>query len=82
MDELKAYVAGLASTQATPTTDQIRIEQLGRATGTVINSGIQYQVAVLVFILTFLLACATTIFISRTRAGWRLEALSERAARA
>ena len=55
VDELKAYVAGLASTQATPAEDQTRIEQLGQATGTVINPGVQYQVAVLVFILIFLL---------------------------
>ena len=33
VDELKAYLAGLASSQATPADDQIRIEQLGRATG-------------------------------------------------
>ena len=80
VDELKAYLAGLASSDATPANDQIRIEQLGRATGTVINPGVQYQVAVLAFIVTFLLACATTIFVSRIRAGWRLEALSERTA--
>jgi hypothetical protein len=82
VDELKAYLAGLASTQATPAKYQIRLEELGRATGTVINPGVKYQVALLVFILTFLLACASTIFISRIRAGWRLEALADRTARA
>ena len=82
VDELKAYLGGLASSQATPADDEIRIEQLGRATGLVINPGVKYQAALLVFILTFLLGCATTIFISRIRAGWRVEALSERAARA
>ena len=82
VDELKAYLAGLASSQATPAGDQIRIEQLGRATGTVINPGVRYQLALLVFIVTFLLACATTIFVSKIRAGWRLEALSEPTARA
>ncbi len=82
VDELKAYLAGLASSQATPANDQIRIEQLGRATGMVINSGVKYQLGLLVFILTFLLGCATTIVISRIRAGWRVEALSEGTARA
>ena len=82
VDELKAYLGGLASSQATPADDQIRIEQLGRATGMVINPGVKSQAALLVFILTFLLGCATTIFISRIRAGWRVEALSERTARA
>jgi hypothetical protein len=82
VDELKAYVAGLASSQATPAQDQVRVEQLGRATGVVINPGVKYQLALLVFILTFLLASATTILISRIRAGWRLEGLSDRTARA
>jgi hypothetical protein len=80
VDELKAYLAGVASSQATPASDQIRIEQLGRATGLVINPGVKYQLALLVFILTFLLACATTIAVSKIRAGWRLEKLSERTA--
>lgn len=78
--ELTAYVAGLTRTQATPAEDQIRLEQLGRATGTVVNPGVQYQLALLVFICTFLLVWATTIFISRIRGGWRLEALAERTA--
>ena len=79
-DELKAYLTGLATRQAVPTKDQIRVEQLGRATGIVLNPGVRYQLALLVFILTFLLASATTFFISRIRAGWQLEALSERTA--
>ncbi len=82
VDELKAYLAGLASSQATPASDQVRIEQLGRATGLVINPGVRYQLALVVFVLTFLLACATTVVISRVRAGWRLEAMSERTASA
>jgi hypothetical protein len=82
VDELKAYLAGLASSQATPANAQIRVEQLGRATGTVINPGVKYQAALVIFILTFLLGSATTIFISRIRAGWRVAALSEGSARA
>jgi hypothetical protein len=82
VDELKAYLSGLASSQATPASDQVRIEQMGRATGMVINPGVRYQLALIVFIVTFLLACATTVVISRIRAGWRLEAMSERTASA
>ena len=80
VDELKAYLAGLATTQDTPAKDQIRLEQLDRATGVVINPGVQYQVALLAFILTFLASCAMVTFIARVRAGWRLAAPSERAA--
>ena len=45
VDQLKAYLAGLATTQKTPSRDQIRVVQLGRATGTVINHGVEVQVA-------------------------------------
>jgi hypothetical protein len=80
VDELRSYVAGLATTQKTPAIDQIRLVQLGRATGVVINPGVQYQVALLAFLLTFLASCATAAFIARVRAGWRLAPLSERTA--
>jgi hypothetical protein len=80
VDQLKTYVSGAAAGQGTPTKDQIRLEQLGRATGVVINPGVQYQMAVLVFIITFLLCCAAVTFIARVRAGWRLAALSGHAA--
>lgn len=79
VDELKAYLAGLATAQDTPAKDKIRLVQLGRATGVVINPGVQLQVALLVFVLTFLVACSTVIFVARVRAGWRQAALSERA---
>jgi hypothetical protein len=80
VDELEAYVAGLASSERTPAKDQIRLEQLGRASGVVINPGVQYEVAVLACLLTFLASCATIVFVARVRAGWRLAALSERPA--
>jgi hypothetical protein len=46
----------------------------------VINGGIQWQVAFLVFGLTFALACATVIFGSRIRRGWQMTALEEQKA--
>jgi hypothetical protein len=80
VDELKAYLAGLATTQNTPANEKIRLVQLGRATGVVINPGVQIQVALLAFILTFLASCATVIFVARVRAGWRQAGVSERTA--
>ena len=77
VDQLKTYVANLATRQGTPPKEQTRLVQLGRATGTVINPGIKYQVAVLAFILTFLASCATVVFVARVRAGWRVASLSE-----
>jgi len=77
VDAMQDYLGELASTSRTPETEQIRLTQLGRARGVVINEGIQLQVAALAFVLTFAAACATVIFFRRVRDGWRLEALSE-----
>jgi hypothetical protein len=79
VDELKTYLVGLAATQATPPNQKIRLVQLGRATGVVINPGVQIQVAVLAFVLTFLASCASVIFLARVRSGWRQAALAEQA---
>jgi hypothetical protein len=80
VDELKAYLAGLAAAQGTAPKDQIKLIQLGRARGTVINSGVKWQAALLAFLVVFGVCSATVIFISRVRAGWRLAALAERTA--
>lgn len=77
VDGLHDYLAQLAQTQQIPSQDQIRLLQLGRARGTVINQGIDWQVGVLVFLLTLSFACATTIFVSRVRSGWRMAALAD-----
>jgi hypothetical protein len=79
-DQLRSYLASLAKTEDTPVKDQVRLVQLGRATGIVINPGVRYQAAVLAFILTFLASCATVVFFARVREGWRVAALSERVA--
>ena len=80
VDELRAYLADVAVAQRTPEADQIRLVQLGRANGEVINDGIEWQVGLLAFVLTFSFACATVILLSRVREGWRTAELSERAA--
>ena len=80
VDELRAYLINLAATEDTPAKDQIQLVQLGRADGAVINGGVHWQTAVLVFLLTFAVACATALLISRVRTGWRLAASLEQAA--
>jgi hypothetical protein len=80
VDELREYLTGLAATQRTPEKDQIRLIQLGRANGDVINRDVKWQVAIFIFLLTLAISSASVIFIARVRAGWRLEALSEHAA--
>lgn len=76
---MQSYIDGLAQTTKTRVTQQIRLMQLGSARGEVINDGIQWQVAFLVFALTFAVSCATVIWVRRVREGWRLAALSEQA---
>jgi hypothetical protein len=80
VSSLQAYLDNLAQTESTPETHQIRLVQLGTARGAVINEGVQWQVALLAFILTFALACATMIFFSRISRGWQMASLSKRPA--
>lgn len=80
VDELRLYLARLATTEDTPEKDRIQLVQLGRAEGAVINDGVRWQAAVLAFLLTFGVACATVLFIANVREGWRLTAGAERAA--
>jgi hypothetical protein len=75
--ELKAYLTELAASQNTPDKDQIRLIQLGHATGVVINGSIKWQSAILAFFLAFGIACGSVIFLARVRAGWKSEGLSE-----
>lgn len=77
VDSLREYLAGLAAAQQIPPGDQIRLLQLGRAHGQVINGGIEWQVAFLAFALTFAFACATVTFFSRINRGWRTAAIAD-----
>ena len=80
VDGLRDYLEELAGSQRIRPNDQIQLVQLGRARGKVINEGIDWQVAFLAFMLTFSLACATVIVVSRVRRGWRVAALAEQQA--
>lgn len=79
--ELRAYLGDLATSQRTPEKDRIRLIQLGRAQGEVINGGIDWQLALVAFVLTFGVAYAVLAFLARVRQRWRVAAPSERAAR-
>jgi hypothetical protein len=77
VDELRAYLAELAAAEDTPTRSKIQLMQLGRGEGVVINEGVDWQVALLAFLVTFGACAATVIFIDRVRAGWQVAARSE-----
>jgi hypothetical protein len=74
VDELKRYVDELARTQQVPKKDQIHIVVMGEAHGSVINGGVGWQTALLVFGLTFAASYGTVVLFARVRAGWRLQA--------
>lgn len=78
VDATREYLEDLARVKGTPAAEQIRLVQLGRADGVVINGGIKWQTAWLVFIITFTLACATVVLVSRVKDGWILAARRER----
>lgn len=80
VDAMQAYLLSRAHAADTPESEQLRMVQLGRARGAVINKGIEWQVAELAFLLTFGLSCTTVVFLFRVVGGWRLAALSERTA--
>jgi hypothetical protein len=72
VDGLRDYLATIARTQGVPKSRQVRLEQLGRARGGVINDGVNLTVAVLSFLFVFALSCAAVLFLSRVRRGWRI----------
>jgi hypothetical protein len=80
IDGLRAHLDGLAQTARTPQASRIRVVQLGRATGAVVNGGANVQVALLVFVLALAALLATLVFVGRVRQGWRAAALNERTA--
>jgi hypothetical protein len=79
VDAMRGYLRRLAQSRGTPETERIRVAQLGQARGEVINGGVEWQVAFLAFLMTLAASCATLIFVSRVKDGWRLAAWSERA---
>jgi hypothetical protein len=74
---MESYVADLARSTQTTDTNQIRLTQLGKAHGKVINEGIDKRVAALVFVMAFAVSSAAVIWARRVRAGWRVAALAE-----
>jgi hypothetical protein len=74
VDGLRDYLAAVAAKDRTPKSDQVRLEQLGRASGGLINAGAGLQIAILTFLLVFAIACLAVLFLVRVRRGWRMAA--------
>lgn len=72
VDGLRDYLNQIATSQGIDKRTQVRVKQLGRARGAVINGGVSLQATVIVFVLFFFAAAAAAIFISRVRRGFML----------
>jgi hypothetical protein len=72
VDGLRDYLGQVGRSQRIPDAAQIRVAQLGRARGTVINGGVGVQATMLAFLFFFAVAAAATIFVARVRRGFRL----------
>jgi uncharacterized protein involved in exopolysaccharide biosynthesis len=75
VDGLRDYLDRQARAQRVAPGEQVRLQQLGRASGTVINGAIRLQVMFLTFLLVFAAAAAAAIFTARVRRGFQLAAM-------
>jgi hypothetical protein len=72
VDGLRDYLAQVAHSQGIPPSKRVRIEQFGRARGTVINGGVSLQATIIAFVFFFAVSAAAAIFVSRVRRGFKL----------
>jgi hypothetical protein len=72
VDGLRDYLRQVAKAQRVDVSQQVRVVQLGRADGKVINGGIRWQLMAMTFIIVFGLSAAAAIFMGRVRQGFRM----------
>jgi len=77
VDGLRDYLSVLSARQGIKRNQQVRLEQLGRARGGVINHGVRVQMALLSFLVVFAISCCAVLFLSRVRRGWLAASHSE-----
>ena len=70
VEGLRDYLGALARQHGTPVAKQVRLVQLGHASGASIDSGAGITLALLVFAFVFTIASAAVLFIARVRRGW------------
>ncbi len=74
VDGLRDYMNRLAAEQGIEKSQQVSLQQLGRARGELANPGVRTEIAGLSFVLTFTLACVALLAVSRARRGWKAAA--------
>jgi hypothetical protein len=73
------YLRDLAARQGLSVDKQVKLEQLGRARGGVINEGVSVKVALLSFMLALSASCAGVLLLARIRRGWGIRGQAEMA---
>jgi hypothetical protein len=72
VDGLRDYLDQQARAQRVALDEQVRLHQLGRASGAVIKPGVSVQLMFLTVLVVFAGSAAAAIFIARLRRGFRL----------
>lgn len=72
VDGLRDYLNQQANAEGVTLAEQVRLQQLGRASGAVINGGVRIQLMFLTFLVAFAASAAAAIFMARVRRGFRL----------
>ncbi|MDA0166941.1 hypothetical protein OM076_42165 [Solirubrobacter ginsenosidimutans] len=78
VDGMRDYLRDLGNSQHVPLEQRVNLEQLGRAKGGPINTGVNVKVGTLTFVLVLAASCAALLYLSRVRKGWLAEAGSTR----
>lgn len=71
VDGLQDYLDAVADERGTAATNQVELQQLGRARSGVINAGAGTALALVVFVLVLIASCAAVLLVARVRRGWR-----------
>jgi hypothetical protein len=74
VDGLNDYLAIMANEQGVKTKARTRLIQFGRAQGGVVNPGVNKEIAILTFLVSFILAAAAFRVTLRVHHGWSLDA--------
>lgn len=80
VDGLQAYMRSVGASQKVPSTDQVRLTQLGRAEGGTTNPGVKWQLMFLVFLFAYAIAYGALMLLIRFRRGFVLGAAARRSA--
>jgi hypothetical protein len=69
---LRDYLSTVAAEQQIGPSDQVKLLQLGGSPGSVINNGVNVELALLTFLFVLALSSAALLFLTRVQNGWRL----------